>query len=362
MPSTPQTDLRILFRHRPFLFNFFARGLSEFSRQVAAVAVGWQVYALTNSAFDLGIVGLMEFIPTAFLVFLAGHVADRYERKRIVQICQIAVALTGAFLAWGSVGGWLNVPEIFAAVVLLGTATAFESPAAASLLPAVTPEGTLQKGTALFTGAFQVAMISGPAVGGLAYALSPGAAYGITALFAILASILNGAIKLDRPVVERDTPTMSGMFAGISFVRRNPAILGTVSLDLFTVLLGGVTALLPIYARDILHTGPWGLGVLRAAPAAGALLMATVLARHAIQRRVRHADAASGDGLWCRDDRVCGFPLALALDSCAGVSGRRGHGKHGDPHLARAIGDPGRDAWAGWCSELSFRQCILSAR
>jgi MFS family permease len=213
-------------------------------------------------------------------------VADRHERKRVVQISQIAVGLTAAFLAWGSFAGWLNVPEIFAAVLLFGAATAFESPAAASLLPAVTPDGMLQKGTALFTVAFQVAMISGPALGGLAYAVTPAAPYAAVAVFSFLASVLNGAIKPDRPVTPKEPPTLAGMFAGVGFVRRNPAILGTISLDLFTVLLGGATALLPIYARDILHTGPWGLGVLRGAPAIGALLMAAVLARHAIHRRV----------------------------------------------------------------------------
>lgn len=285
MSSAPQSA-RDLLRHRPFLFYFSARGFSEFSRQIAAVAVGWQVYALTGSAFDLGIVGLMEFIPTALLVFLAGHVADSYDRKSIVQICQIAVGLTGAFLAWGSFAGWLNVQKIFAAVVLLGVATAFESPAAVSLLPAVTPDGMLQRGTAAFTGAFQVAMIGGPAIGGLAYTITPTAPYALMAACAFPASVLNGAIKLDRPVVARDAPTLGTMFAGIGFVRRNPAILGTISLDLFTVLLGGATALLPIYARDILHTGPWGLGVLCSAPAVGALLMAALLARRGIHRRV----------------------------------------------------------------------------
>jgi MFS family permease len=285
MSSPSSTRSSSLLRHPPFLFFFLARGFSEFSKQIAAVAVGWQIYALTSSALDLGMVGLMEFIPTALLVFVAGHAADRFDRKHVVQMCQIGAALVAAFLAWGSLGGWLNVPEIFAAVVLFGTATAFDSPAAASLLPGVVPQGMLQRGTALSTGAFQVAMISGPAVGGIAYALAPGAPYAIVAVFSLLAAVLNGAIKLDLPPTEKEAPTPSELFAGVGFVRRNCAILGAISLDLFTVLLGGVTALLPIYARDILQTGPLGLGVLRAAPAVGALLMAAALARHAINRR-----------------------------------------------------------------------------
>jgi MFS family permease len=279
-------SLRSLFSHKPFLFYFWARSFSEFAYQMAAVAVGWQVYSLTNSAFDLGMVGLVQFIPTAILVFAAGHAADRYDRKRVVQVCQMVEGLTAAFLAWGSFARWLNVREIFAAVAVLGTATAFESPAAAALLSGVVPEGTLQKGTALSTGGFQAAMICAPALGGLAYAVSPVAPYTVMAVFWLLAGILNGTIRQDRRVTAKEPPTFAALFAGVGFVRHNPAILGTISLDLFAVLLGGATALLPIYARDILHTGPWGLGVLRSAPAVGALFMTAVLARHAFDRRV----------------------------------------------------------------------------
>jgi MFS family permease len=274
------------FSHKPFLFYFWARCFSEFSYQMAAVAVGWQVYSLTNRAFDLGMVGLVQFIPTVVLVFAAGHAADRYDRKRVVQVCQMVEGLTAALLAWGSFAGWLNVTEIFAAVAVFGTATAFESPAGAALLSGVAPEGMLQKGTALSTGGFQAAMICAPALGGLAYAVSPGAPYAVMAAFWLLAGALNAGIKLNQPAAIREAPTLATLFAGVGFVRDNPAILGTISLDLFAVLLGGATALLPIYARDILHTGPWGLGVLRSAPAVGALIMTAVLARHALHRRV----------------------------------------------------------------------------
>ncbi len=276
----------ILFGHRPFLCYIGARSFSAFSRQIAAVALGWQIYALTSSPFDLGIVGLIQFLPSAILVFVAGHAADRYDRQRVVQICQIAEGLTAAFLAWGSFAGWLSVREIFVAVGIFGTATAFESPAVAALLPGVTPEGLLQKGTALSTAAFQVATICGPALGGLLYAVAPGAPYAVMTGCWLLAALFNGAIRLERAVEAKEPPTFAALFAGVGFVRRNPAILGTITLDLFAVLLGGATALLPIYARDILHTGPWGLGMLRGAPAVGALGMTAVLARHAITRRV----------------------------------------------------------------------------
>jgi MFS family permease len=277
---------RFLLGHQPFLRYFSARGLSEFSYQIGTVAVGWQVYALTGSAFVLGMVGLVQFLPSAILVFVVGHVADHFDRRRVVQACQLAEALAAAFLAWGSFAGWLNVHEILAAVAVFGIATAFESPAAAALLPGVAPAGMLQRATAIASGAFQVGAISGPAIGGLLYVLSPGAPYSSMVAFWLMAAILNGAIRLERAVAAKEPPTFAALFAGVKFVRSNPAILGTISLDLFAVLLGGATALLPIYARDILHTGPWGLGVLRGAPAVGALLMAAVLARHTIERRV----------------------------------------------------------------------------
>jgi MFS family permease len=263
-----------------------SRSFSRFSSQIAAVAVGWQVYDLTGSAFQLGMVGLVQFVPMLVLVFAGGHIADRYDRRRVVQICQIVQGLTAAYLAWGSFAGWLTVPEIFVAVAVFGAATAFESPAASALLPGVVPEGRLQKASALTTGIFQLATICGPALGGVAYALSPGVPYALMAGFWVIGGLLNSAIRLERLIIAKEPPTFAALFAGVGFVRRNPAILGTISLDLFAVLLGGATALLPIYARDILQTGPWGLGVLRAAPAVGALLMTVVLTRYSINRRV----------------------------------------------------------------------------
>ena len=286
MSSIPDAGAKALIRHRPFVFYFAGRGLSKLCYQVGAVAVGWQVYALTNSAFDLGLVGLVQFIPTAALTFAAGHAADRYNRKRVTQLSQVAAALAAAYLAWGSFGGWLTVPEIYAAVAVFGVAIAFESPAVAAILPGVAPEGMLQQAAALSTGAFQIATIAGPAVGGLIYAVAPGAPYTLMAVSWFAAALLTGAIKLDRPIAAAEQSTFASLFAGVGFVRRNPPILGSISLDLFGVLLGGATALLPIFARDILHTGPWGLGVLRGAPAVGALAMGAVLARYPINRRV----------------------------------------------------------------------------
>ncbi len=285
-PPSRTAGAASLLRHRPFLVFFAARSLSRFASQIAAVANGWLIYDLTGSAFYLGLAGLTQFLPTAALVFVAGHAVDRYDRRRVMQLCQIAEGLTAVWLAWGSLQGWLTVPMGFAAVLVFGTANAFESPAGAALLPAVAPPGRVQQATSVFTAGAQVATITGPALGGVAYALSPGAPFATMALFWLAAAVLIAAMALERPVEARDPPTLGALFDGVHFVRSNPTILGTISLDLFAVLLGGATALLPIYARDILHTGPWGLGVLRGAPAVGALLMTFVLARFSIRRRV----------------------------------------------------------------------------
>jgi MFS family permease len=264
---------------------FSANTLSRFSFQIGAVALGWQVYALTHSAFYLGLVGLVEFIPSALLTFAAGHAADRYPRQRVVQVSVIFKGLMAAFLAFGSFAGWLSISEIFAAAAVLGGANAFERPAFQALLTGVTPRGMLQKGASISNGASQVATILAPALGGLAYAVAPALPYTLMAVFLFLAAVLSGAIRLERQMIVNEPPTFAALFAGVRFVRRSPPILGTISLDLFAVLLGGATALLPIYASDILHTGPRGLGILRAAPAVGALLMTALLARHAITRR-----------------------------------------------------------------------------
>ncbi|MBI5131409.1 MAG: MFS transporter [Rhodopseudomonas palustris] len=275
-----------LLRQRGFAIYLGARTLSRFASQIGAVAVGWQVYDMTSSAFALGMIGLVQFIPTALLVFVAGHAVDRFDRKRVVQLCQIAEGLTAVFLAAGTYGGWLTVSQIFIAMTVVGIATSFESPAMAALLPSVVPDGTLQRATATSTGFAQLAMITGPALGGFAYAFAPGLPYVMMAAFWLAGSVLMPLVAVTRPVAVEPSSEIDDLYSGLRFVRSNPAILGTISLDLFAVLLGGATALLPIYARDILHTGPWGLGLLRAAPAIGALAMTIVLARWSIERRV----------------------------------------------------------------------------
>src|ERR1700742_3437956 len=283
MSSLTPVKSGTLLKQPSFLFFLLSRCLSRFSSQIGAVAIGWQVYDLTGSAFDLGMVGLVQFLPTALLVFVAGQTADRFERKRVVQLCQLAEAATALFLCWGSYGGWLTEVHIFIATFVLGMAGAVESPTISALLPLIAPQGSLQRATALSSAAAQVATITGPALGGIAYAFAPGLPYGIMLGFCLLSALLTGGIRTTEPEPAKDAATSDDIFAGVRFIRNNPAILGTISLDLFAVLFGGVTALLPIYARDILNAGPSGLGILRAA---AALFMTAILARHDIDRRV----------------------------------------------------------------------------
>jgi MFS family permease len=286
MSSLAPVRAGTLLRQPSFLFFLLSRSLTRFASQIGAVAIGWQIYDLTGSAFDLGMVGLVQFLPTALLVFVAGHTADKFERKRVVQLCQLAEAATALVLCWGSYAGWLTEVHIFIATFALGIAGAFESPTIAALLPLIAPQGSLQRATALSSAAAQVAIITGPALGGIAYAVAPGLPYGIMLVFWLFGMVLTGGIKVTKPEAVKDAATADDLFAGVRFIRNSPAIFGTISLDLFAVLFGGVTALLPIYARDILDAGPSGLGILRAAPAVGALLMTALLARHTIGRHV----------------------------------------------------------------------------
>ncbi|MCA6112403.1 MFS transporter [Bradyrhizobium cenepequi] len=286
MSSSTPARARDLLAHGPFLLFLSSRSLSRFSSQIGAVAIGWQVYDLTGSAFDLGMVGLVQFLPTALLVFVAGHAADRFDRRRVMQLCQLGQALTALYLGWSTYAGVLGEVQIFVATFVLGIAGAFESPATAALLPLIAPRGALQRATAVSSGAAQLATIAGPALGGLAYVVTPSLAYAVMVLFWLLGAVLTGGIRAAPQAQATEGATSNDLYAGVRFVRSNPAILGTISLDLFAVLFGGVTALLPIYARDILQTGPLGLGILRAAPAIGALMMTAYLARHTINHHV----------------------------------------------------------------------------
>jgi MFS family permease len=272
--------------HQPrFVRYWLTRTASACSYQIVAVAVGWQIYALTHSTFALGMIGLVQFLPQLLLTLIAGQVADRFDRRFVASACQGVSALATAVLAAGSLGGWMRPAGIFVAVAVIGAARSFESPAMSALLPAIVSEAQFQQATAINASAIQMASILGPALGGLLYAMGVGVPYATgTALF-VLACVLSGLIGKQDGIAHRVPINRQTIFGGIAFIRSRPAILGAISLDLFAVLLGGATALLPVYAHDILRTGPWGLGVLRAAPALGALVMSLVLARRPLRRR-----------------------------------------------------------------------------
>lgn len=275
-----------LFKHKPFLLFFGACGFSELAYQIAFVALGWQVYALSGSAFDLGLIGLIQFIPSVVLVFVIGQAADKYPRRPLVQICQLVEGATALFLSVGSFLGWLSVTNIFIAVGVLGIAMAFEGPAATALLPSVVPKGFLKEGTTVGSSIYQIGAISGPAIGGLAFAASPTLPFIMMFVLWISSALLNQGIKNIPVPSQNQSPSSDSIFAGVVFIKNNPLILGTLSLDLFAVLLGGATTLLPIYAKDILNTGPLGLGMLRSAPAFGALLMTLYLTRFPLNKLV----------------------------------------------------------------------------
>jgi len=273
-------------RHRPFALFWFARVGSTGAYHLQAVAIGWRVYALTDSPLALGLIGLVQFLPVIVLTFVAGPLADRYDRARIAALCQIVHGGCAATLALGTIGGWLSVGHIFALVAVVGATRAFESPTMAALVPGLVPPALLPRATAWSASANQTAQIVGPALGGLLYGIAPVVAFASAAGLFWSAALLSALIRVERLVRPREPVTLKSLFSGIGFVRRRPIVLGTLSLDLFAVLLGGAVALLPIYARDILQTGPWGLGVLRASPALGALAISVWLANHPLQRRV----------------------------------------------------------------------------
>jgi MFS family permease len=281
--SGPQLSI---LRHKPFAFFWFARGFTSIAFQIQGVAVGWQVYALTGRAFYLGLVGLAQFLPMFLLTLAVGHVADRYDRRIIVRLCQIVEGLTAAALAFGSFSGWQSKESILAVVFIAGAARAFEAPTIHALVPGLVPALLIPRAVAWSASAQQTATILGPALGGLLYMAGPTAAYATASILFLTASSLVALIRIERTPPNREPVSLQSLFAGIVFIRNQPVILGAISLDLFAVLLGGATALLPVYARDILVTGPWGLGLLRSAPAVGALAMSILLARNTIERRI----------------------------------------------------------------------------
>jgi MFS family permease len=283
-PASPTA----LTRHRSFVVYWLVRTSSNAAYMMQAVAVGWQIYDLTGSAFDLGLVGLVQFVPVVVLGLVVGQIADRYDRRWVVGISQVCKGLAAAAFAVGTLNGWLTREAMLAILFVSATARAFETPTVHALLPVIVPPALLPRAIAASATANQTAVIGGPALGGFLYVFGAGTVYVVCTFVFVLAAVLVGLIRLYGPPAEKKPVTLDTLLAGFRYILSNRVVLGAISLDLFAVLLGGVTALLPIYAKDVLETGPWGLGLLRSAPAIGALAVSIALARRSLEHRVGH--------------------------------------------------------------------------
>ena len=285
----PTTDENTpLLMQRQFRNFWLARIASTAAGQMMMVALGWQMYELTGSAWDLGLVGLFQFLPALLLTLPAGHIADRHDRSRVLMAVLVLQALAAAVLGLASHQQVVSREAVLAVSVLLGGLRAFQMPASQAMLPQLVGQTLLPRALALSSGAVQAAIIVGPAVGGLVFALGAQAVYAFSAAGFAAACVAMSRVP-PRPLALSTQPlSWDTLLAGLAFIRRRPVVLGAMSLDLFAVLLGGATALLPVFARDMLQAGPLALGLLRSAPALGALLMSVVLAHVPIQRRAGH--------------------------------------------------------------------------
>jgi MFS family permease len=301
MPQSQNSKLagRVAFTYPAFVFYVFGRSFMVASLEMQSVAVGWQILEITHRPFDLGLVGLCQFLPGILLFLLSGHVADRFDRRKLLVLCYAGFAACSTLLLLAAHRNLASVRPIFAALVLLGVVRSFNGPVSRALLPQLVPEEHFSNAVAWNATTFQTATILGPAVGGLVYAIAhgPSAVYATALASAGIAIVCTMLIRLNPKARPREPINLSTVLAGLRYIWRQKIVLGSISLDLFAVLLGGATALLPLYASDILKTGPWGLGLLRSAPAIGASAMAILLAYRPIRRRV------GATMLWC----VAGF-------------------------------------------------------
>jgi MFS family permease len=288
----PRLAGRVAFTHPNFVSYTLARFFIVVALEMQSVAVGWQVYEITKRPLDLGYVGLAQFLPGFALFLFAGHAADLYDRRKLLMWCYGGFALCSALLLAISWRAPHSVHSIYFVLVLLGIFRCFNWPASRALLPQLVPEEHFSNAVAWTASTFQIATIAGPAIGGIAYALfrGPEGVYAIALAISILSTILTLRIhprtaSLEKEPAEKEPVTLRTVLAGFRFIWEKKLILGSISLDMFAVLLGGAVALLPVYARTILHTGPWGLGLLRSAPGVGAALMAIAVAHRPIRRR-----------------------------------------------------------------------------
>jgi MFS family permease len=275
-----------IFRYRPVMLMWFARVFTALAYQMQAVAVGWQIYELTSSPFLLGMVGLMMFIPGVLLVLVVGQVADRFNRSVVIRIAQAVEAAAVGVLAVATLTGTVNVPLMMACVLTIGAGRAFESAILQALPPSIVPPSALPRTIAGLSAAYQAASVIGPAVGGVLLILGNAWVYVTCFVLFLASSTLIWLIRIRHMPPRREPVTLETLFAGINFIAKNPIVLGAMSLDLFAVIFGGATALLPIFARDIFHVDEWGFGIMRAMPAIGALTVSFALAHFPIRRNL----------------------------------------------------------------------------
>jgi MFS family permease len=286
MAAIRQRTLDVL-RHTALVRYLSARFLATLAAQIQTVAVGWQVYALTRDPLDLGLIGLSQFLPFVVLILPAGQIADRHDRRRIVMWCYATETLCAILLLLFTLYGLTSAWPVFAAMTLLGCARAFSMPSGQALLPNLVPVEDFTRAVALNSTVFQVATVAGPALGGLVYLAGPTIVYSIVSALAAIAVILMMRVHAGARVKQaREPASLQTLLSGLRFVWSKPVVLGAISLDLFAVLFGGATALLPMFASDVLHVGPTGLGILRTAPGVGAALCAMWLAFNPITRNV----------------------------------------------------------------------------
>jgi MFS family permease len=275
-----------LFKYPPVLFLWCARVATAIAYQMQAVAVGWQIYEITSSPLQLGYVGLMMFIPGVVLMLVVGQVVDRFDRRKVILSAQSVMAFAMIGLSLTTAMDTITNEIILGAVLMLGAARAFEAATLQTLPPNIVPAIVLPRTMAALSTAYQMATIVGPAVGGILLIGGIAFVYATCAGLFVVSSIFIWMIRMKREAPLRDRVTTEALFAGIHFVRKNPIVLGAMSLDMFAVIFGGATALLPIFARDIFHIGTWGLGIMRAAPAVGAVLVSFVLMRWPPKRNI----------------------------------------------------------------------------
>jgi MFS family permease len=265
----------------------FARFFSTLAVQMQSVAVGWQVYAITRDPLDLGFIGLAQFMPFLVLTLIAGQVADRRDRRLILTLCYATEVLCALLLLVFTYTGLKVVWPVFAVMVLFGVARAFSMPTSAAITPNLVPIERFGNAVALNSSTFQVATIAGPTVGGLLYIYGPHAVYATVAVVLMASVVLMSMVRVPALAQPEEEPAnWHTVLEGLRFVRSRPVVLGAISLDLFAVLFGGATALLPAYASDVLHVGPTGLGFLRTAPGLGAALTGLMLAILPVTRHV----------------------------------------------------------------------------